>query len=245
MFDSGPKCRKCPETPEPVTNFMADFFDQRRRLVDVPEIYSDGMVVPRTGDSGMDFSQPKRVGTAVKRKKKKTTAPPPVDAEMVLQANADVIQLAVENISKKVGETLRSDSYKDVPEARKSQLYRGLAKMLIDKGKFDKEDLNKLVKKIDPESVVFTMVVNEEMDAEGTVSLIPEIPSPPELELINNVNAVVPEAAAAKKVKVKVEPQEVIAAAKEPESDVDSVADDTEDTQVLDAALDNALPKIK
>ena len=55
MFDSGPKCRKCPDTPEPVTNFMADFFDQRRRLVDVPEIYSDGMVVPRTGDSGMDL----------------------------------------------------------------------------------------------------------------------------------------------------------------------------------------------
>lgn len=190
-------------------------FRQPHAFRNLEEVYPDGQPLPRIDDSDrIEFFESQRFRTGAKGKKKDPD-PPRVDAEKEAFAEVGRVLLKAQEI---IWEE------RDVAAALTATKSEKIA----------------LVKE---------MVDNRLMLAKGgmaraSINVIPEggIDAEPAEDADVEVVGVSKKDPAKKQVKVKVEPEEVIEP--EPESDVDSVDDDTEETQVLDAAL-KTLPKIK
>lgn len=192
-------------------------FRQPHAFRNLEEVYPDGQPLPRIDDSDrIEFfeSQRFRTGAKGKKEKKKTPEPPPVDA-----------------VEKEFAELGRALFYgvneQDVIPAAELNEFEEMPLL---------EQIKRITEKITIELAVNATVFNA--IPEGGIDAEPaEDAEDADVEVVG-----VSKKEAKKQVKVKVEPEEVIEP--EPESDVDSVDEDTEETQVLDAAL-KTLPKIK
>ena len=227
-------------------------FRQPHAFRNLEEVYPDGQPLPRIDDSDrIEFfeSQRFRTGAKGKKQKKKTPDPPRVPGAGVsfddLQEDLDLVraQLAqsdqtIENLSNQVKVAEENiELNNEVINHLESviRLVYGLAspelKINIDTAlsrRFGDEVADSILQT--PATVV--AIPEGGIDAEPA-----EDAEDADVEVVG-----VSKKEAKKQVKVKVEPEEVIEP--EPESDVDSVDEDTEETQVLDAAL-KTLPKIK
>ena len=214
-------------------------FQQPHAFRNLEEVYPDGQPLPRIDDSDrIEFfeSQRFRTGAKGKKQKKKTPEPPRVDAEK--EAFAELGRLSIE-LYRIMFDTSRM-SISDQIAATKTYLEE-----LINEE--EAERLEELARRETLEEETRTRFdPRAAMEEEGVALVIPKggIDAEPAEDAEDaDVEVVgVSKKEAKKQVKVKVEPEEVIEP--EPESDVDSVDDDTEETQVLDAAL-KTLPKIK
>lgn len=211
-------------------------FRQPHAFRNLEEVYPDGQPLPRIDDSDrIEFfeSQRFRTGAKGKKQKKKTPEPSRVDAEK--EAFAELGRLSIE-LYRIMFDTSRM-SISDQIAAAKTNLEEVIneeeARRLEELAR--RETLEEETRtRFDPRAA---------MEEEGVALVIPKGGIDAEPAEDADVEVVgVSKKEAKKQVKVKVEPEEVIEP--EPESDVDSVDEDTEETQVLDAAL-KTLPKIK
>lgn len=195
-------------------------FRQPHAFRNLEEVYPDGQPLPRIDDSDrIEFfeSQRFRTGAKGKKQKKKTPDPPRVDAETEAFAEVGRVLLKAQEI---IWEERDVAAALTATKSEKIALVKEMVdnRLMLARGGMARPSINVI--------------------PEGGIDAEPEDAEDADVEVVG----ITKKDPAQKQVKVKVEPEEVIEP--EPESDVDSVDEDTEETQVLDAAL-KTLPKIK
>ena len=231
---------------------MSEFFQgkaefrQPHAFRNLEEVYPDGQPLPRIDDSDrIEFfeSQRFRTGAKGKKQKKKTPDPPPAEEDKFNKIGRMLFDKVLEALADAEGTRIVDGSDVDAQRYFLSlsdeQQLQVVTFLLVNSNSeaVYKEEFH------DPFEDVLKVALGI-VSGQAVLFAIPEggIDSEPAEDADVEVVGVSKQDPAKKQVKVKVEPEEVIEP--EPESDVDSVDDDTEETQVLDAAL-KTLPKIK